>query len=402
MLFWTTVKICLKSLLANKTRSLLTMLGIIIGVGAVISMMAIGAGARKQVMDRITAMGSNLLFVRPTQINAGGVRSVDKQNIKPTDGLTLLAEVPEIVRLSPIVNGGAQVKYGEKNTRTNIQGVAPAYFQLRNYQVERGRRFTDAEVENMVHVCAIGTKTAGDLFDQDDPLNQVIRINNVGFRIIGVLKSKGDQGWANWDDLIIAPYTVAMRELFGIQYVQELHVQVAEGADAASVQAKITAVMRRLHRLQSDQQDDFLIRSQIDWMKTAMEASRTFTVLLGGIASISLLVGGIGIMNIMLVTVTERTKEIGIRKAIGARERSILLQFLLEALIISGLGGLTGVILGVGGAIALRRLTDFTTLIEPTSVLLSLSVAGFIGVFFGFYPARRAALLDPVEALRYE
>jgi ABC-type antimicrobial peptide transport system permease subunit len=402
MLFWTTVKIGLSSLLANKMRSFLTMLGIIIGVAAVISMLAMGAGAKKQIMDRIAAMGSNLLFVRPEQANVGGVRSQAKTNMKIEHGQALIAEVPEIVRMSPVISNGTQVKYGNQNTRTNVIGVAPPYFVLRNYPIERGRPFTEAEVDGFARVCTIGPKAVEDLFGQDDPLGETIRVKNVNLRIIGVQKAKGDQGWANPDDNIHVPYTVAMQQLFGQENVQEFYVQVVEGCDIEIVTGKIRKVMRREHHLQSDQPDDFSIRSQSEWTQSAVESGQTFTFLLGGIASISLLVGGIGIMNIMLVTVTERTKEIGVRKAIGAKERSILLQFLIEAVIVSGLGGLLGVALGVGGALALAAWTEFTTIVEVDSVLLALSVSAFVGVFFGFYPARRAASLDPVEALRYE
>ena len=402
MLFWTTVKIGISSLMANKMRSFLTMLGIIIGVAAVISMLAIGAGAKQQIMARISAMGSNLLFIHPEQANAGGVRSQEKTNMKLEHGQSLVAEVPEITRMSPVISNGSQVKYGNKNTRTSIMGVAPPYFVLRNYPIERGRAFTEAEVDSFARVCTIGPKAVEDLFGEDDPLGETIRIKNVNFRIIGVQKQKGDQGWANPDDNVHVPYTVAMEELFGLKNVSEFYIQVAEGCDIEKVTGKIRAVLRREHHLQSDQPDDFNIRSQSEWTQAAVDSSQTFTFLLGGIASISLLVGGIGIMNIMLVTVTERTREIGVRKAIGAKERSILLQFLLEALIISSLGGLVGAGLGIGGALALARFTEFTTIVEIPSVLLALSFSGFIGVFFGFYPARRAASLDPVEALRYE
>jgi putative ABC transport system permease protein len=402
MLFWTTVKIGISSLVANKMRSFLTMLGIIIGVAAVISMLAMGAGAKQQIMARISAMGSNLLFIHPEQVNAGGVRSQAKTNMKIEHGEALVAEVPEITRMSPVISNGSQVKYRNQNTRTNVIGVAPPYFVLRNYPIERGRSFTEAEVDGFAHVCTIGPKAVEDLFGEDDPLGETIRVKNVNFRIIGVQKTKGDQGWHNPDDNVHVPYTVAMEQLFGQKNVQEFYVQVAEGCDIEKVMSKMRMVLRREHRLQSDQEDDFNIRSQSEWTQAAVESSQTFTFLLGGVASISLLVGGIGIMNIMLVTVTERTREIGVRKAIGAKERSILLQFLLEALIISGLGGLIGAGLGIGGALVLAEFTEFTTIVEVSSVLLALSVSGFIGVFFGFYPARRAASLDPVEALRYE
>ena len=402
MLLRTTLKVGLKSLLANKTRSLLTMLGIVIGVGAVISMLALGAGARQQVMTRINAMGTNLLFVHPSQTHNAGVRGGAKINMKLGDGEALLAEVPGIKCLSPVVSRGAQVKYRNQNTYVTVFGVSPIFLPMRNFQIERGRVFSEAEVENYSRVCTIGPKTAEDLFGDEDPLDKVIRVRTVNFRIVGVQGSKGDQGWANPDDTIHVPYTVAMEEIFGMEYVQEFYIQAALESDLDQVQEGVRAVLRKRHHLLSDQEDDFHLRSQADWNQTAIETSQTFTFLLGGIASISLLVGGIGIMNIMLVTVTERTREIGIRKAIGAKERTILTQFLLEALVISGLGGLLGVVLGIGGAVAVGRLTQFATVVEISSILLALSVSGAIGVFFGFYPARRAASLNPVEALRYE
>jgi putative ABC transport system permease protein len=403
MLFWTTVKVGLKSLLANKMRSLLTMLGIIIGVGAVISMLAMGAGAKQQIMQRISAMGTNLLYVRPNQIMGAGVRGGMYQTLKLADATAILAEVENIHAIAPVADGNAQVKFMNQNSSTpRVTGTSPTYLQIRNFLIEQGRCFTDPEVDGGARVCVLGPQTATDLFGEDEPLGQTIKIKSLNFRVVGVLKSKGDQGWFNPDDNVFVPYTVAMQELFGLEYVKELDIQADEGSDLYKVQDDVTALLRKRHHLQSDQPEDFQIRNQADTIQMATETSQTFTILLGGIASISLLVGGIGIMNIMLVTVTERTKEIGIRKAIGAKERSILLQFLLEAIIISGLGGLLGVVLGVGGAYALSRFTQFATLVTPLSILLSLSFSGMIGVFFGFYPARRAASMDPVEALRYE
>jgi putative ABC transport system permease protein len=402
MLFWTTVKVGLRSLLASKMRSFLTMLGIVIGVGAVIAMLAMGAGARQQVMARFTSMGTNLVFISPGRSQGGGVRGGARQNMKLSHGQILLREVPGIWRISPFVSGTAQVKYYNQNTQTSVFGVASCFLSLRNCPVQKGRGFSEAEADNGAKVCVIGSKTAEDLFGEDDPVGQVLKINSLNFRVIGVLKTKGDLGWGNPDSFVYVPYSVAMQELYGQDYVNEYYIEIYEGVDQAAVKQDIRAVVRRLHHLQSDQPDDFLVRTQTEWQQAADDSSQTFKILLGGIASISLLVGGIGIMNIMLVTVTERTREIGIRKAVGAKERSILLQFLLEALMISGLGGLIGAVMGVGGAYALTKLTPFVTLIEPSSIVLSLSFAGMIGIFFGFYPAHRAAMLDPVEALRYE
>jgi putative ABC transport system permease protein len=402
MLFWTTVKVGLRSLLASKMRSFLTMLGVIIGVGSVIAMLALGAGARQQVMAQYTSMGLNLMFISAVQLNAQGVAVGPKKNLKPAHAQALLHEVEAIHRISPFISGSAQIKYYNQNTTVSVNGVSDSFLTLRNCPIDHGRSFTGDEVDAAAKVCAIGSQTAVDLFGEDDPLSQTVKIKSLNFRVVAVLASKGDQGWANPDTFVYVPYTTAMQDLFGVDYVQELYIELYEGVDQEQVRQDVRAVLRRLHHLQSDQLDDFRVRFQTEWQQAADEATRTFAILLGGIASISLLVGGIGIMNIMLVTVTERTKEIGIRKAVGAKERSILLQFLLEALIISGLGGLVGVVLGVGGALALSRFTEFVTLVTPLSILLALSFAGLIGVFFGYYPARRAASLDPVEALRYE
>ena len=402
MLFWTTVKVGLRSLLVSKMRSFLTMLGVIIGVGAVIAMLAMGAGARQQVMAQYTSMGTNLVFISSAQLISQGVRMPGRKNLKLSDGQTLLKEVAGIRRISPFASGQAQVKHYNKNTLTSVNGVSSGFLALRNCPIQKGRSFSEPEVDEAAKVCVIGSQTAEDLFGTDEPLDQVVKIKSINFRIVGVLKTKGDLGWGNPDTFVYVPFTVAMQELYGLDYVQEYYIELYDGVSQAKVQADITAVLRRLHRLQSDQENDFRVRTQTEWQQAADEATQTFTILLGGIASISLLVGGIGIMNIMLVTVTERTKEIGIRKAIGAKQRSILLQFLLEALIISGLGGLIGVAAGVGGAYALSSFTRFVTVVTPSSILLSLSFAGAIGIFFGYYPARRAAALDPVVALRYE
>jgi putative ABC transport system permease protein len=385
-------------------RSLLTMLGVIIGVGAVISMLAIVEGAKQQIMSRITAMGTNLLLVMPNWQRGGGtsVRTNPALSLKLADAEAILREVTGIRRLAPVVQNRQQVKYFNQNDSVNIIGTAATYMAIRSFEVEKGRCFTEAEVESGARVCVLGPETVESLIGRDDPLTAIIKIKSINFRVIGVLKAKGDQGWFNPDNTIYMPYTVAMNELFGVDHLREIDIQATEGEDLVRIQKDITVLMRRQHRLLSDQEDDFRVLNQAEWIEMANETTRRFSFLLGGIASISLLVGGIGIMNIMLVTVTERTREIGVRKAIGAKERSILLQFLLEALIISTLGGLIGAGLGVGGAYALTKFTPFTTAVSPFSIVLSLSFAGIIGVFFGFYPARRAASLDPVEALRYE
>jgi len=401
-LWWTTVKLALRSLLANKLRSFLAMLGIIIGVGAVISMLALGAGAKKQVMDRVTAMGTNLLVIRPGSPNRGGIRSGSRENLKLPDAQAILAEVDGIEAATPLVMGRVQAKYYNRNTNTSLTGAASTYPSIRGFEIDKGRIFTSVEEERSQRVAVLGATTATDLFDTQNPLGETIKVKGVNFQVIGVFKAKGDQGWFNPDDMIVIPYTTAMKQILGQDFLSEIDLKGREGANLENIQTAAAQLLRKRHRIRSEAEDDFNIRNQAEILETASSVSRTFTYLLGGIASISLIVGGIGIMNIMLVTVTERTREIGVRKAIGARDRDILRQFLLESILISGLGGLLGIGAGVGGAKAFARFSTFATLIEAPSVLLALVVAASVGIFFGYYPARRAARLDPIDALRYE
>ena len=403
MLFWTIIKVALKSLVANKLRSFLAMLGIIIGVGAVIAMLAMGAGAQKQILDRITAMGTDLLIVSPGSRGSFGARTGTEQNLKLEDAEAILKEVPSVVQLAPVVRGRAQVKYFNKNNSTSVIGTGITYFPIRNFDIEFGRSFTEGEVERMARVAVLGPATVKELYSPgEDPLDTIIRVNKDNFRVVGVLKAKGDQGWFNPDDQIIVPFTTAMKTLLGQEYLNEIDIQGRRGVDLASVQEATSTVLRQRHRLLPGRPDDFHVRNQAEMIDVLTGVARTFTILLGGIASISLLVGGIGIMNIMLVTVTERTREIGVRKAIGAKDRDILRQFLIESLLMSILGGLIGVALGVGAASVMAKATSFSTHVELQSVILALSFSGAVGVFFGYYPARRAAKLDPIEALRYE
>jgi ABC-type antimicrobial peptide transport system permease subunit len=337
-------------------------------------MLAIGAGAQKAIMDRFTAFGTNLLTVRPAQRGTGGVMSGTHQNLTPEDALAL-TQVPGVAAVSPAAGGRAQVKYLSKNTRTDINGVT-----------------------------VLGPVTAEDLFGAEDPIDKTVKINGINFRVIGVLKSKGDQGFWNPDDEAFVPYTTAMKQLFGLDYLREITCRVKDGADIDKTQNAILDVMRKRHRVLPGQPDDVQIRNQAEFLSAATEATNTFTYLLGSVAAISLLVGGIGIMNIMLVSVTERTREIGIRKAIGAKDRDILRQFLIEAILMSGIGGLLGVALGVGVARLVPLLTHgtFQTLVQVPGILLAIGFSAAVGIFFGYYPAVRAARLDPIDALRYE
>ena len=403
MYFWVLVKVALYSLLANKLRSFLAVLGVIIGVGAVIAMLAIAAGAQSQVLSTISAMGTNLLVVRPGQSGSGGVLTGTRQNLTVEDSQAILAEVPEVSRVSPAVQGRCQLKYMERNTGTTVQGVAVPYLPIRNFEVEKGRLFTDAEEDRQSHVIILGPVTVSNLFAKDeDPIGATVKVNGVNFQVIGVTKAKGDQGWFNPDDSGVIPYTTAMKQVFGLTYIREIDVQCKNEKDLNPTQDKILALIRQRHRVRPEMPDDVEIRNQADLINTASTVTRTFTILLGAVASISLLVGGIGIMNIMLVTVTERTREIGVRKAIGAKNRDILRQFLFEAIFMSGIGGVIGVAAGVGAAKAIAYATSFTTVLQPRSMIMAMLFSVGVGVFFGYYPARRAAQLNPIDALRYE
>ncbi len=402
MLLWTILKVAIRSLLANKLRSFLAMLGIIIGVGAVISMLALGAGAQKQVMDRVTAMGTNLLIIRPGSTSRGGVRSGSRENLKIEDAEAILNEVENVVAVAPVVMGRSQLKYLNKNSSTSITGSSSVYLEMRAFEVEKGRGFTSVEESRNARVAVLGATTVETLFGDQDPIGETIKVRGSNFRVIGVLKAKGDQGWFNPDDMVVMPYSTAMKQVVGQSYLSEIDVKVSDTASLTTVQEKITELLRKRHRIRSEAEDDFNIRNQAEFVEMATDVTRTFTILLGGIASISLIVGGIGIMNIMLVTVTERTREIGVRKAIGARDRDILRQFLLESILVSALGGMLGVSAGIGTAELVSKFTQFGTVVELYSVILALAVSASVGVFFGYYPARRAAKLDPIEALRYE
>jgi ABC-type antimicrobial peptide transport system permease subunit len=378
------------------------MLGIIIGVSAVVSMLALGAGAKKQIMDRVTAMGTNLLIVRPGSSRRSGVRSGSRENLKLKDADAILQHVSKIKAVAPLASGRVQVKYYNKNNNTSVVGSSLTYLDIRSFEIEKGRNFTSVEEERCARVAILGSAVAEDLFENQNPIDEIMKVDGKNFRVIGVMKTKGDQGWYNPDDMIIVPYSTAMKQIVGRDYLSEIDIQVQKNADLSTVEEEVKQVLRKQHRLEEDENDDFYIRNQAELIETVSDVSRTFTFLLGGIASISLLVGGIGIMNIMLVTVTERTREIGVRKAIGAHNRDILRQFLFESILISGLGGVFGLALGVLGAVLFDKFTPFTPYIEYNSMILSLTVSASVGIFFGYYPAMRAARLDPIVALRAE
>lgn len=401
-LFWTIVKLAFVSLRANKLRSFLAMLGIVIGTGAVIAMSALGAGARNQVMQRITAMGTNLLIIRPGGFTREGVRIGTRESLKLADAEDIVARIDGIEAVSPVVFGRGQVKYFNKNQNTSITGASLTYLEMRNFICSNGRTFTDNEEETGAKVAILGSALAETLFTTNNPVGETIRIKNINFRVIGVLKPKGDQGWFNPDDMVVIPYITAMKHVTGQNYLNEIDVKLKNNTDGNIVVEKITALLRHRHRIREGDESDFTVRNQAEMIEMASDVTRTFTILLGGIAAISLLVGGIGIMNIMLVNVTERTREIGIRKAVGARDRDILRQFLIESVLVCGVGGFLGIGLGFAGAEAFNRFSEYRASVEFYSIIIAFLSAGSVGIFFGYYPARRAARLNPIEALRYE
>ncbi len=395
------LKVGVKSLIANKMRSFLAMLGIVIGVGAVIAMLALGAGAQKQVMDRFAALGTNLLVITPAQRGFGGVITGSQQTMKVEDANAIVREIEGVNLVAPGVSTSTQVKYYQKNTRTTVFGTSESYFPIRDLQTESGRFFTGAEVERTQRVAVVGPNVVRDTFGGNDPIDEIIKINGISFRVIGVTKAKGE-GFGSPDDRIFIPYTTAMTQVIGVNYLREIDVKIKDDYDLAQVQENVRQLLRTRHRVQANQDDDVQITNMDEIRKNASDVTDIFKWLLGGIAAISLLVGGIGIMNIMLVTVTERTREIGVRKAIGAKENHILLQFLIESVIVSGMGGLLGLGLGIGLAQLVPKFGPFQAVIEAQSIILSISVAAGVGIFFGLYPAWKAAKLDPIEALRHE
>jgi putative ABC transport system permease protein len=398
-------RIALRALARNKLRSFLTMLGIIIGVGAVIAMVAIGEGAKKRVQDQIASLGTNVLVVLPGTVTLGGARtgSGGVQTLVDSDAKAIMREIPIVSAASPVLRGMQQVIGGEQNWSTSVQGVAPEFQQIRNWTVSEGRFISDVDVESTAKVALVGQTVAQNLFGEESPMDAIIRIKKIPFRIIGVLGAKGQTGFGtDQDDTIMIPYTTMQKRILGITYVQQIVVSAASAEQTQQVQEQIAMLLRQRHRAQPGRDDDFSIRNLSDITEAASNSATVMAVLLGSIASVSLLVGGIGIMNIMLVSVTERTREIGIRMAVGARSRDIMLQFIVEAVVMAASGGLIGILVGMGSSVLLKSLVQLPALIRPDIIVISFLVSGTVGVFFGFYPARKAAHLDPIEALRYE
>ncbi len=403
-----TCRVAFRALARNKMRSFLTALGIIIGVGAVIAMVSIGEGAKRGIEDRFASMGTNLLFVSPGSASSRGVQGGwgSRTTLKAEDAQAIEQQCPSVMYVSPSVSARAQTVYGNKNWNTSISGTGERYPEVRNWDVEFGSYFDENQVRSAAKVCVLGADVKTNLFEDDDPVGKVIRLKKIPFKVLGVLKKRGESGgFGSRDDMIAIPYTTAMRRLQGIDYIQSIDVRAVSSDQMPQAQAQIEELLRVRHRIAPGAEDDFTVRNMSEIAESAAQATQMMTVLLGSIASISLLVGGIGIMNIMLVSVTERIREIGLRMAVGARERDILLQFLTEAIVLSMMGGLIGIAFGVGASKLIKKIpmfASFNTVVSLQSVLMAFFFAATIGIFFGFYPARKASRLDPIEALRYE
>lgn len=404
MNFLENIQIALGGLTANKLRSALTMLGIIIGVLAVILGTAIGQGSRQQVLERIQSLGSNAITVFAGSNRQGPVSGGAGTSVALTldDVEAIRKNCPTVVNAAPQVQRSAQVKYGNKNTSTSIVCTTPAFLPIRGFSVAAGRFFTEAEVRGRRKVCVVGKTTADTLFEGSTPIGKSLRIKGINFRIVGLLASKGSALFGDPDDQIVIPISTGMKQVFGVDSLSNIYAQTAKAEEATRAADEITAALRKTHKLSANQEPDFNVRTQQEFMQIQDQSSQTLTFLLTGIAAVALLVGGIGIMNIMLVSVTERTREIGIRKAVGARNGDILLQFLIEAMTLSVFGGLIGIGGGFLTCSLITSMFGWPTVIMPMWVILAFSSSAVIGIFFGIYPAFKAAQLDPIEALRYQ
>ena len=406
MNFTNLFKIAFRALINNKMRAFLTMLGIIIGVASVITMIAIGQGSKVSIQKQISEMGSNIIMIHPGGDMRGGMRRdpSEMQTLKLTDYEALRDECVFVSAISPNVSSSGQLIAGNNNYPSSFTGVGIDYLEIRQLTIESGEMFTEADIQSSAKVCVIGKTIVDNLFpDGEDPIGKVIRFNKVPFRVIGVLKSKGYNSMGmDQDDIVLAPYSTVMKRLLAVQHLQGIFASALTEAMTDNATEEISTILRRTHKLTADEEDDFTIRSQQELSNMLNTTTDMLTMLLACIAGISLIVGGIGIMNIMYVSVTERTREIGLRMSVGARGIDILSQFLIESILISITGGLIGVMLGCGASIAVKFIANWPIYIQPWSIILSFGVCTFTGVFFGWYPAKKAAALDPIDAIRYE
>jgi putative ABC transport system permease protein len=405
MIFSSLLTLGVQALSRNRLRSALTVLGIVIGVAAVIATLAIGQGARAAVQAQIRALGANVLTVLPGTMSAGGVRMGTGSTITltPDDAAAIRRECPAVAAVAPTVRTNAQLVAANQNWSTQVQGTTADYPIIRSWPVADGVFISDSDVRGAAKVCVLGQKVAQALFPGVDPIGATIRIKNIPFRVVGVMSLKGGTGFGgDQDDVVFIPLTTAQHKLLGITHVNSILVSAISEPQVDLAVTQITELLRQRHKIRPGTDDDFFIFNQKDIATTAESSSKVMTLLLASIAAVSLLVGGIGIMNIMLVSVTERTREIGIRRAIGAKRNDILLQFLVEAAFLSLAGGALGVALGILSAVLVTQIARWPTMIQPSSVLLAFGFASLVGLFFGFYPARRASKLDPIDALRYE
>jgi putative ABC transport system permease protein len=404
-MIFSVVRIALEELVAHKGRSVLTMLGIVVGVAAVIAMVSLGQGAQEQVQQQIASMGTNMLIVTAGSQNSGGLRSGagTSTTLSPDDAAAILRDAPAVGAVSPSVTASVTLVFGNQNWSTRAEGVGTSYSQIRNRGVAEGDFFTDADVASAARVVVIGRTVADQLYPGMDPVGQTVRVRNLPFRVVGVLEAKGQNQWGqDQDDTLVMPYTTAMKKLLATTYVPTIYVSAVSEDQTAAAEQQIGPVLRGRHNLRTGQADDFTVRNLTEVASAAESTTKVMTLLLGGIAAVSLLVGGIGIMNIMLVSVTERTREIGIRIAIGARKTHVQGQFLLESVVLGLVGGLVGIVTGVVTSYVLSAVFHWPQLISPLSVFGSALFSMAIGVFFGYYPARKAASLNPIEALRFE
>jgi putative ABC transport system permease protein len=400
-----TLRVAMRALARNKMRTILTMMGIIIGVGAVISTVAIGEGASNQIQEQIRNLGDNIVFISAGSVNQHGVHmgSGATKTLTLGDAKAIQQQIPLVSQVSPGVDSAGQVVYSGENWFTHIRGVSPEYLSIRSWPLVEGSNFSQHDVDSAAGVCVLGLTVVQNLFGAEDPVGKTIRVQNMPFRVIGVLASKGQSPFGqDEDDTILVPYSTVQKRISGIDWLNYIMCSAVSQAAIQPAEPQISALLRERHRLRPEEDDDFIIRSPSDLAAAQAQSGRIMTLLLASIASVSLLVGGIGIMNIMLVSVTERTREIGVRMAVGATETDVQMQFLTEALVLSSLGGTAGVLLGVVASVVISNMLRWPTLVPLVSILIAVLFSAGVGVFFGYYPARKAAHLDPIEALRYE